>query len=367
MQLNLKSAHKLILVLIVSWAIVWFSDPAFGTNEIAAPQPLRVGLMNISPLSMKTTDGRWEGFSVDLWQTIAQDMGVLYEFREFDSLYRLIDAFVKQEIDVIPSLPVRERFVSILDFSQSFLKSGLSIAVPFEGVEYKWIRLVESIFSEHMLKAFGVLVVMSMIAGIILWSFEKRRNSEMFGDRVIDGIGHGVWWAMVTMTTVGYGDKAPRTMGGRVVAFVWMMFSIVFISSFTAHVTSSLTIGELRGKVRGFTDLHHVRVGSIFRSEGFDFMTKQGMAVIPFETIQEGLEAVAGRKIDAFVLNEQVLKHVIKKEYPGHLQVLSETFDEYFVGIALQPDSPLRKPINRALLKFMKTEKWTELRNRYIE
>jgi len=207
--------------------------------------------------------------------------------------------------------------------------------------------------------------LLSLITGIIVWSFERRKNSEMFGDGTVGGIGHGIWWAMVTMTTVGYGDKAPKTMGGRIVALIWMIFSIIFIACFTANITTSLTITELKGKVRGFNDLYNARVGSVPRSEGFDFLTKQGIAVIPFESIQAGLEGIANKGIDAFVLNEQILKDLVKREFPGRVQVLPGTFDEYFVSIALQDKSPLRKPVNKALLKFMKTQNWTELLNRY--
>jgi ABC-type amino acid transport substrate-binding protein len=77
--------------------------------------------------------------------------------------------------------------------------------------------------------------------------------------------------------------------------------------------------------------------------------------------------AVAGRKIDAFVLNEQVLKHMARKEFPGQVQVLPGVYDDYFVSIALPQDSPLRKPINKALLELMETNAWPELRNRYME
>ena len=266
-------------------------------------------------------------------------------------------------------LPCRfeERFESTMDFSQSYLKTGLSIAVAAEGVEYKWFRIFESIFSKHVLKAIGFLVLLSLITGIIVWSFERRKNSEMFGDGTVEGIGHGIWWAMVTMTTVGYGDKAPKTMGGRIIALIWMIFSIIFIASFTANITTSLTITELKGKVRGFNDLYNARVGSVPRSEGSDYLTKQGIAVIPFGSIQAGLEGIANKEIDAFVLNEQVLKDLVKREFPGRVQVLPGTFDEYFVSIALQDKSSLRKPINKALLKFMKTQNWTELRNRYMQ
>ena len=76
--------------------------------------------------------------------------------------------------------------------------------------------------------------------------------------------------------------------------------------------------------------------------------------------------AVANKTIDAFVQDEHVLKFQVKREYPGRVQVLPGTFDEYFVSIALQKKSPIRKAMNSALLKFMKTEKWNELVNRYF-
>ena len=367
MQSNHKAFHVITCGMMGLWVCLSCPATSFSQNESATPRVLLVGAFVAPPIYIKTADDRWEGFGVELWQAVAQQIGVPFEFREFSTLERLLDALEKREIDVIPSLPVRERFESTMDFSQSYLKSGLSIAVPAEGAEYRWIRIFESIFSEHILKAIGLLALLSLIAGIIVWSFERRKNSEMFGDGTIGGIGHGIWWAMVTMTTVGYGDKAPKTMGGRIVALIWMIFSIIFIASFTANITTSMTIRELRGKVRGFNDLYHARVGSVSRSEGFDFLTKQGIAVIPFEGIPEGLGEVASKRIDAFVLNEQILKYLAKREFPGRVQVLPGTYDEYFVSIALQYKSPFRKQINKALLKFMKTEKWAELMYRNMK
>jgi ABC-type amino acid transport substrate-binding protein len=349
------------------WAFFIFPATSFSQKESTAHRVLQVGVIAASPLYMKTPDGRWEGFSVELWQAVAQYLNAPFEFREFSSLEGLLDALEKQEIDLFPSLPVEDRFEPIMDFSQSYLKSGLSIAVPAEGSEYIWLRVFEGIFSKHILKAIGLLVLLSMIAGIMVWLFERRKNDEMFGDGTARGIGHGIWWAIVTMTTVGYGDKAPKTAGGRIVALIWMLFSVIFIASVTANITTSLTINVLKGRVHGLNDLYNAKVGSVSRSEGFDFLTKQGIAVIPFEGIPDGLAAVAGRKIDAFVLNEQILKYQVKKDFPGQVQVLPGIYDEYFVSIALPQNSSLRKPINKALLQLMKSKNWTELLNRYIQ
>jgi polar amino acid transport system substrate-binding protein len=348
------------------WLLLSIPATAFSQTDTAAQRKLLVGVVSAPPAYIKTADNRWEGFSVEIWQAVAQELSLAFEFREFSNLESLLSALEQKEIDVIPAIAVADRFESTMDFSQSYLKSGLSIAVPAEGVDYRWINVVKSIFSPHILKAIALLFLMSLIVGIIVWSFEKRRNSEMFGDGTVKGIGHGIWWAMVTMTTVGYGDKAPKTMGGRIAAIIWMIFSIVFIAAFTATITTQLTLTELRGKVHGFNDLYHARVGGIGGSEGFAFLAKKGIAVIPFESIEEGLTAVESRKIDAFVQDEKILQYLIKTEFPGRVQVVGGTFDEYFVSIALQQNSGLRKVINQALLKFMNSDAWTELLNRYI-
>jgi ABC-type amino acid transport substrate-binding protein len=144
-----------------------------------------------------------------------------------------------------------------------------------------------------------------------------------------------------------------------------MILSLVFITAFTATITAHLTIGELRGRVRGFNDLYDARVGCLLDSEGCDFLSKSGIAVITYDNMHEGVSAIDSNRIDAFVMDETILKYLVKTDFPGRVQVLGGTFDEYFVSMALQQQSPLRKPINKALLKFMKTGGWAEILNRY--
>jgi voltage-gated potassium channel len=48
----------------------------------------------------------------------------------------------------------------------------------------------------------------------------------------------GIWWAVVTVTTVGYGDITPKTVQGRIVAVVVMLFGIGFLSVLTATIAS---------------------------------------------------------------------------------------------------------------------------------
>ncbi|MGD8542440.1 MAG: transporter substrate-binding domain-containing protein [Desulfobacteraceae bacterium] len=362
---NPKKLHEIGCGVICFWLLLVMPENAASQDEAAVSPKLVVGTVVAPPMAMRTAEGQWAGLGIEVWRSVAQRMGLSFEFREFSSLGLLADAIKSGDIDVIPFLPVEPRYEALMDFAQSYLKSGLAIAVPLGVGGGRWMRVAESIFSKDILQAVGLLVLMALTAGMIVWGFERRRNREMFGGGAGKGIGQGLWWSMTTMTTVGYGDKAPKTIGGRITAAVWMLSSIVFISSFTANITTSLTLGELHGKVRGFHDLFNARVGSIPESEAMVFLASRGMAAKPFETVHEGVQAVADKKIDAFVLNEVILKYHVKNEFPGRVQVIPGIFDEYFVGIGLQAGSPLRKPINKTLLELMKTEEWAKLLHRY--
>ena len=52
-------------------------------------------------------------------------------------------------------------------------------------------------------------------------------------------VGQGLWWAVQTVTTVGYGDIVPSTLAGRLVAAVVMLGGLAFLAVITAAVTSA--------------------------------------------------------------------------------------------------------------------------------
>ena len=368
----MNSVRKKSWVHVPKWRLIWLwvcIIPPLAGNvcsqvERSATAEILVGVTDTPPVYFKADNGTWEGLGIEIWQSVAREMGASFEFREFHEFGALLEAVKNGEIDAIPCLPAELQHEVAMDLSQSYYKSGLAIAVPMIEGDSKWRRIVANFFSKEFLGAVGLLFLACLAAGFVVSFFERPRKDELEG--AIKGLGHGLWWSFVTMTTVGYGDKTPKTTGGRTVAVVWMLLSVVFLASFTAHITSSLTVGELRGKVGGFDDLYRARVGSITKSEADKYLADRGIAAMSFQSVQDGLKAVADNQIDAFVLNKLVLQHLAKTEYSGQVRVLPGIFDEYFVAVALKSNSPLREPVNQALLKLMKTEGWRELFNRYV-
>lgn len=354
-----------IAVIVTLLIVTLFSVKAHAQNDNTAPSKLLVAVVDAPPFYIKTPDGRWEGLSIELWQAIAQELNVEFELREYN-FENVHDAIKRGDVDIILAIAGTEQREIIMDLSHPFLRSGSAIAVTAEASEHSWLRFAGRLFALNFLPVIGLLLLLALIAGTIVWLFEARRNPKMFGGGTVRGVGHGIWWAIVTLTTVGYGDKAPKTLGGRMVALIWMFASIILIASFTAAITTSLTVGELKGKVRGLSDLPHVRVGSLAQTTSFHSLAKRGIGVLPFENVRDGLRAIVDKKIDAFVFNEYVLKHIARAEFPGRVRVLTGTFDHYFVSMGLPSSSPLREPLNRVLLKIITSDDWHRLVQSYI-
>jgi hypothetical protein len=90
------------------------------------------------------------------------------------------------------------------------------------------------------------LILAIYLSGHVVWLVERRTNSEMFPKGYLDGVDDGLWWSVTTMTTVGYGDKAPITTIGRFLAFMWMILGLVIFGVLNAILTSALTSANVK-------------------------------------------------------------------------------------------------------------------------
>jgi ABC-type amino acid transport substrate-binding protein len=353
---------KIWFVIVLPLVLVSFFD-AWG--QTLPGKKLIVGTKQSPPFAIKKNDGTWSGLSIDLWQEISRDLELKYEIREFD-LQGLIEAVKRGSIDVaVAALTVTAKREEAMDFSHPFHTTGLGIGTVTQQ-KRGWISEMRRLFSMQFLKVLTALGFLLLGVGLLVWFFERKRNPQHFGGGVARGIGSAFWWSAVTMTTVGYGDKAPVTIWGRIAAIVWMFAGIITISSFTAAITSVLTLSQLESKVRGLEDLPHVVVATIPDSTSELYLKASHISYKPYATPLEGLDAVAAGEIDALVYDAPILKYLINEKFKGLVAVLPKTFERQDYAIALPASSPLREPINQSLLKITRREEWQEILYRYL-
>ncbi|XP_022800763.1 potassium voltage-gated channel subfamily G member 1-like [Stylophora pistillata] len=107
-----------------------------------------------------------------------------------------------------------------------------------------------------------ICVTWMLISGVIIWLFERRNNSDEFPQSFWKGVREGTWWAVVTMTTVGYGDKSPKSSSARIYAAFWMVIGVILLSIFTAEVSSMLTATHTKPHLSVLNQSIGVPVGS---------------------------------------------------------------------------------------------------------
>ena len=90
------------------------------------------------------------------------------------------------------------------------------------------------------LEAFGLVAVVSVSAVLIGAALVTRTDPGRFPD-----LGTGLWWAVSTVTTVGYGDVVPVSTAGRLLAVVLMFVGIGSFAFLTAVAASAIVVGEV--------------------------------------------------------------------------------------------------------------------------
>ena len=323
-----------------------------------------VGIKNSPPFIIKNPDNSFSGLSIDLWDNIADSLNLKYQFKEYD-LSGLISALEQGKVDLcINPLTVTSSRVEKIDFTQPFYITNLAIATNIEKGN-NLILFLTKFFSIDFLEVVMVLFLVILIFGVIVWLFERKYNEDQF-ESGIKGVWSGIWWSAVTMTTVGYGDKSPKSAGGRFIGLIWMFTAIITISSFTASITSSLTINKLSNKIKGPEDLKNFKVGSIESSTSDIYLKNKDIVHMNFKSIKDGFDAIVNNKIAAFVYDEPILKYILRKNnLQDRLTVLPSKFNTQYYSFSLPRESNLLDKINPLLLKEINSPAWADILNRY--
>jgi voltage-gated potassium channel len=240
----------LILVSIAVLGVEWFVD--LDPDTASRLQTLDRGILALFALELVLRVGSYRPPSVDLfrWSRARRLRAHLLGRLRF-TLRPLILIDVLTVAAVVPALRGLRalRLLRLVRTTRVFPYGD-----PFRGLD-RAVRENALLFT-FALSLLGVTV---LLGGVTIFLVEGRTNPT------IHGVGDGLWWALVTLTTVGFGDISPHTTLGRVVGGVLMVAGLFNLALFAGIVGNTLlaavlTIREEQVRLSGYVD-HYVICG----------------------------------------------------------------------------------------------------------
>ena len=169
------------------------------------------------------------------------------------------------------------------------------------------------------------------------------------------------------MTTVGYGDKTPKTTRGRMIAIAWMLASVALISILSTSIVSKMTADRVAG---GYplsdADLDGKRLAAVAHSSGAEYLDERHLRYAPFDDLAGALTALAAGRADAVVNSIGTLQYLIAARFGRTIEAPEGVLAPAYMAFALPRGSALKEPLDHALIEITASPEWRRIEQSYF-
>jgi polar amino acid transport system substrate-binding protein len=346
-------------------------------SALAAPvegepaEPLIVGIADCPPFVMMV-DGQPAGLAVYLWERVAGELGLQWNYRHF-SLGHLLEILAEAHPDDLPDVGISCTSVTaereaLIDFSHSFFETHTAIAVRQTSV---WAAVknffANPLVAQVLLAIFGV----AALIGAVFFLLEHRVNKKLFSSPTLAGrIIEPFITGLMFVTNGPIRFYRFKTLTGRVLSTVLTVSSTLFIAAVTAIFASSFTLHVIRSEIHTMDDLRNMQVGAVEASTSSAILGEHGIRHRTMPEVELLLFALEAGELDAIVADAAFLQFEIRQGQQqgrfGSLTVLPQELEAQNYAFFLHQGSPMRESINRALLTERVQEDWRDKLLRYL-
>lgn len=339
--------------------------------SIDAPETTLVVGTQFSPPFIQGDKGKPNGLSVDFWNYIATCLNIpsnSFEFKEFGAEKDLLVSVKSGNVDVaIAPLALNATDEAALDFSFPYLESEIAalVADRTSGANFK--RLIDRIFQSQILYiVLGLLAFMTLVA-CYYWWVERKRGNTFFSGGPLSGFYNSMIWAAL-LVFQGRGDPFQlASRGGQLIVLALIFVGVTIISSFTAIITSSLTLQGLEPEISTIDDLKTKIVEVMEDERASEWAALKGVDIRSTRSIPNAHWDLISGEVDVFLHDKEVLQFYVKEGAMTDVKFSPLTVAPVSYALALPQRSELREPINRAILNILESTAWESTKAKYLE
>jgi polar amino acid transport system substrate-binding protein len=339
-----------VLLLLGMFAVAPSGMEAAAQTAGKPPPPdteIFVGTRILPPFVVKEGDAL-TGFSIDLWNAIVIELGVKTRYVAYDTLPKLLEAVrTGRNVAGIAAISITSQRGEALEFSQPMFRSGLAIMVPTES---RGLDVLAILFSRQMLQVVVVFGFILIVPAHLIWLLARGRDNGLpIAHSYVPGIFDAIFWCAESMA--GAAQAHPTRVAARIAAILWIYSGIMLIAYFTAMATTAMTMQSLRGEINGPGDLRGKRVAVVEGSTSAAYTRELGAVLKSYKDFSSAAKAVVEGGADAAVYDTPIMMYYVKNE--PRVQIAGPQFRPESYGIIFPIGSPLRRPVDKVLLKLL--------------
>ncbi len=286
-----------------------------------------------------------------------------------------LEAVANGQLDVligpISITPKRLKRMKI-EFSQPIFFVQIGLVLPSQPPTL-WSR-IKPFFGIAALSSVLGLCLLLFVVGNLIWLVERQENSQQFPPQYLSGLGNGIWLALTTLTTVGYGDRAPVSLAGRLITGIWMVLALVTFSSITAGLASAFTLSlsELAASERFASPaaFQSARIAVVSGTSSVEWGKYYQAQLLETDTLKEALELVVSGQAEGAIFDRPALRYYLRQHPQLKLRLASFNLGTESYGFVLPQNNSLERELNVVLLEMHQqkqiraiTEKWLKYNN----
>jgi len=266
----------------------------------------------------------------------------------------------------IGAITITPERLSRVDFTYPAHRSGVAVVFRLERGLLASMANYGAAVAELAPLIAGTLGL-ALAMGVGLWWVERSRKGETVHESAVATLRDGVYWAVTTMTTVGYGDKTPKTNAGRAIAIFWMMTSLALVSVLSTAIVAKMTADQFSGaRVVAESDLVGKRLAAVEASSGSEYLDARQLAYAKFPDIPSALKALMTGDADAVVNSVGALQYAVSNGFQGQVDSPGNVLVPAYMAFALRRGGDLKARLDPALARVTASTEWRRAETSYF-
>ncbi|KAE8057422.1 hypothetical protein FH972_014117 [Carpinus fangiana] len=364
------------------YSVIWPGETLLKPRGWVFPnngKQLKIGVPNRASFrefvsQVRGTD-MFKGFCIDVFTAAVSLLpyAVPYRFVSFGdghenpSYTELVNSITTGKFDAaVGDIAIVTNRTKIVDFTQPFASSGLVVVAPFKKLNSgAWAFLRP--FNKYM---WIVTASFFLLIGIVVWILEHRINDEFRGPPKKQFI--TILWFSLSTLFFAHKENTVSTLG-RMVLLIWLFVVLIINSSYTASLTSILTVQQLSSPIKGIDSLKNSdeRIGYQVGSFAEHYLEELGFSnsrLVPLGSPEAYASALLlGPKkggVAAIVDERPYVELFLSSQCK--FRVVGQEFTKSGWGFAFPRDSPLAVDMSTAILQLSENGDLQRIRDKWL-